>query len=457
MAGSPLPLLRTWGRMPAAELLDRMRVSRPTMMRAIRQHRDEIIVRGSARRTAYAARRTIRGRRDAFPLYRIDEHGRGAQVGVIDPMYPHGSALALHAEFEWPLRGDMVDGWFDSLPYPLDDMRPQGFLGRHFARAHAHVLQVEPDPANWSEDDILHALSLLGSDMPGNYILGEAAYRLYLDSLLAPEDFLPDDDGKVADDYLEAAARAMTHGNAGSSAAGEFPKFTSRRLLDGERVHTIVKFSGNDESAGTRRWSDLLVCEHLALETISTRLHIAAARSQIIQAGGRTFLEVVRFDRHAAHGRSPVCTWAAMNDAMIGMRGKDWIAGARRLHALKLIDEKVVDQVARIWHFGQLIGNNDMHDGNLAFRPGLVLAPVYDMLPMLYAPIRGVELPDRSLNPPLPVPAELDAWQEAAQAALSFWERAAGDQRISQGFRTRCEDNARIVRRAQVAAGATQA
>jgi hypothetical protein len=61
MSTPPLLLLRTWGRMPATELLDRMRVSRPTMMRAVREHRDEIIVRGNARRTAYAARREIRG------------------------------------------------------------------------------------------------------------------------------------------------------------------------------------------------------------------------------------------------------------------------------------------------------------------------------------------------------------------------------------------------------------
>ncbi len=54
-----------------------------------------------------------------------------------------------------------------------------------------------------------------------------------------------------------------------------------------------------------------------------------------------------------------------------------------------------------------------MHDGNLSFRPriaqektSLELAPAYDMLPMLYAPQRGVELPPVNFAPRLPLPAE---------------------------------------------------
>lgn len=112
-----------------------------------------------------------------------------------------GSALQLDRASEWPLPGDMADGWFDRLPYPMDDMRPQGFLDRHFARRHTHVLQVDPDPALWSEDDVLHALSVLGHDMPGNYIIGEATYRLFLQSLLAPDDYIADDEKRIAAAY----------------------------------------------------------------------------------------------------------------------------------------------------------------------------------------------------------------------------------------------------------------
>jgi len=107
-----------------------------------------------------------------------------------------------------------------------------------------------------------------------------------------------------------------------------------------------------------------------------------------------------------------------------------------------------------LWHFGQLIGNTDMHDGNLSFEPQgstepspLILAPAYDMLPMLYAPQRGVELPPVTFAPRLPLPAERDAWQVAAAAAREFWSVAADDSRLSTAFRTTCAENMQIVRR----------
>ncbi|MET0961344.1 MAG: type II toxin-antitoxin system HipA family toxin YjjJ [Noviherbaspirillum sp.] len=384
-----LPLLRTWGRMRAAELQQRMGVSRATLMRAVRAQADRIIVRGSARRTAYAARRTMRGSDAAIALFRIDEQGRGSQLGVLEPVYPNGAALALSGTLEWPLPGDMADGWFDGLPYPLDDMRPQGFIGRNFARRHAALLQVGVDPGRWSEDDVLHALSLLGSDMPGNYILGEAAYRQHLDTLYAPPAFLEDDEGTIGEAYLGMASDALQGGVAGSSAGGEFPKFTARRMLDGEKRHVLVKFSGDDASAGTQRWADLLVCEHLALSTIARELGIAAAQGRIYQRGGRTMLEVLRFDRHGEYGRSAVCSWLAINTALLDVADASWIAGGAALLRLKLITQACADDIARVWHFGQLIANTDMHEGNLSFRPGLSLAPVYDMLPMAYAPVRG--------------------------------------------------------------------
>lgn len=105
------------------------------------------------------------------------------------------------------------------------------------------------------------------------------------------------------------------------SAAGEFPKFTAMRMLEGNPVSVIVKFSGADASAAVRRWSDLLVCEHLALETLSAELGVRTARSAIYHHAGRTFLEVVRFDRRGAHGRLPMCALSSLNAALLGKVG----------------------------------------------------------------------------------------------------------------------------------------
>ena len=86
-----------------------------------------------------------------------------------------------------------------------------------------------------------------------------------------------------------------------------------------------------------------------------------------------------------------------------------------------------------------------MHEGNVAFRPGLKLAPVYDMLPMMYAPLRGGEVPVKPYLPALPLPAEVDLWKQSAGAAIQFWQICSEDERISSDFRRTCEANCEIL------------
>jgi hypothetical protein len=336
----------------------------------------------------------------------------------------------------------MSDGWFHGLPYALVDMRPQGFLGRNFAHAHALDLGVSDNPDDWSDDDVAHVLATTGYDQPGDLILGEAAYRRFLDYRRAGEDRVLAESAVEAS-YLQSAEHAMRHGDAGSSAGGEFPKFTASRHLNGKKVDVIIKFSGADDSPAVRRWSDLLVCEHLASLTMPRKLQLPAADSAIYQYGGRTLLQVVRFDRHGDFGRSPVCTLSSLNAALIGTVGGPWPKTARMLQAAGWLSETDTTKVALIWWFGRLIGNTDMHDGNLAFRPGLALAPApaYDMLPMAYAPMRGGELPNREFSPDPPLPAEAPIWRQAAEAAGYFWNICAADTRISADFRRICDDN----------------
>jgi hypothetical protein len=64
------------------------------------------------------------------------------------------------------------------------------------------------------------------------------------------------------------------------------------------------------------------------------------------------------------------------------------------------------------------------------------------MLPMLYAPARGVEVAPRQFEPALPLPRETKTWLRAARVALEFWRLASGDERISAGFRAICAENA---------------
>jgi hypothetical protein len=443
-AQTVLETLRTWGRQQSGEFLQRLGVSRPSLMRAIAELDGQVVSRGRARRTAYAARRSIRGNPAPLVLYRIDESGRAHEAGVLEPIYPQGCAMRFTEACPWPLDDEMADGWFRSVPYPLGDMRPQGFLGGNFAHQFATILQVDEDVKRWGEDDVLHALSVLGWDQPGNYILGEHALRRFLEEQQRGSHFLADD--VVEAEYQHDALRALNFGVADSFAGGEFPKFTARRLVNGLPTHVIVKFSGADGSPQEQRWSDLLICEHLALTTIADTLQLSAAQSRIYQSGGRTFYEVDRFDRHGEFGRSGVCTWQELNSALFGLTGP-WSDGAEALLKKGTISAETAHQINLLEHFGRLIANADMHDGNLAFRPDLTLAPAYDMLPMLYAPPRGVEIIDHNFAPVLPVPRERSSWMQAAAAALVFWRRSERDERISEKFRTICQLNADQVER----------
>lgn len=88
--------------------------------------------------------------------------------------------------------------------------------------------------------------------------------------------------------------------------------------------------------------------------------------------------------------------------------------------------------------FGQLIGNSDRHFGNLSFfvegERRFRLAPVYDMLPMLFAPV-GADLIERPFEPAPPTADNLDVWPQAARRAVAYWSRLGASSELSGGFR----------------------
>lgn len=431
---------------PAAVLRQRLGgIDRASLMRRLGTLGPELIRLGKARRTAYALRRTLRDQDSSFPLYRIDDRGEAQLLGRLSLIEPQGSALELLSDFPWPLApGRMRDGWFEGLPYPLYDMAPQGFLGRHFAHQHADFLGVSEDLRDWSDADLVRVLTRLGSDLPGDLILGEEAYRT---ELRAAEDrsgsLLRESERHLH--YPRLAEEAMALGDPDSSAGGEFPKFTARIQDQDVSRSVIVKFSGNDDSPAVRRWADLLISEHLALEIIRDRLEVPAATTQLLGAGGRQFLEIQRFDRTGLQGRRPICTLASLDPALIGLGRGHWPTAADWLARRGWLGDDDLLRIRRLTWFGRLIANNDMHNGNLAFRPGLRLAPVYDMLPMRYAPLRGGEVPPVRFNLPEAPLDEQDDWRVALDAAKAFWGACADEPRISAGFQRLAQENLGIL------------
>ena len=440
-------VLRSLAPAGAADLAARLDVSLPTMLRILREQGERVVRIGTTKNARYALRRPLRGVAKPIPVYRIDAAGRGDDAGTLDLTQPAGAVLDL-AAMGWPTDKEHRAGYWEGLPYPLYDMRPQGFLGRGFARYHHEDLLVPLNPRDWADDDIVHALSLYGSDSTGNLIVGDRAYRRWLAETANPE--APIGETGLPLHYLNLAAQAATLGVAGSSAAGEFPKFTAKREHTGAATpHVIVKFSGAETSSTVRRWADLLICEHLALETLAEHTDLPVAHTRIVEAGGRAFFEAERFDRHGLLGRSQVVTLDTLNGALLGSRETAWPPLAEQVVRMRLAAADLVDQVRILWWYGKLIGNTDMHLGNVSFRfrpdprgrVQLNLAPAYDMLPMLYAPLSGGEIPEAAFNPRLPMPQERGAWSAAFEAAAHFWDRSADDTRVGAGFRTVCREN----------------
>lgn len=440
-------LLRRQPGARAAELAAQAGVSQPTLSRMLRELAGEVLALGQGPRRRYYGRRSLRGQAGSFPVYAVDRGGRAAQVGTLELVAPEGTVLDV-AAMGWPVHEEFHDGLWPGLPYPLQDMRPQGFLGRSFARHVAATLGVSDNLRDWGDDDLLHILTQRGVDTSGNLIVGEGALQRWLAAKSEAPALIEVAD--MAATYAQYADQASALGALGSSAAGEFPKFTALRALAGsETPHVIVKFSGAEGTGTVRRWADLLCCEHLALEQVRRLPGVPAARTRLLQVQGRTLLEAERFDRHGLQGRSALCSLETLDAALLARTGEDWGLIAAALRAQGWITSDTERQIRLVWTYGRLVANTDMHKGNLSFVPGLpmAMAPVYDMLPMLYAPLGGGELPRVNYAPGLPTPREREVWLEAAAAALAFWESAAQDTRISAEFRGICADNRQVLMR----------
>jgi hypothetical protein len=197
-----------------------------------------------------------------------------------------------------------------------------------------------------------------------------------------------------------------------------------------------VKFSPLRTSAAGERWADLLVCEALASESLAGA-GIAAARSAVVEAGNRVFLESERFDRVGTHGRRGVATLRAVAAQFHGELDR-WTPAARRLYDGGLLSAGDAERVALLDAFGALIADTDRHLGNVSLfdrREGRFdLAPAYDMLPMLYAPIAG-DVIEREFSPEGVRAETLAVWPRARELALEYWTRVVEDSRITRAFR----------------------
>lgn len=209
----------------------------------------------------------------------------------------------------------------------------------------------------------------------------------------------------------------------------------------------ILKFSGANDSPTAQRWRDLLVCEQVAGEALGSD----AARTRLLAFAGRHFLKSERLDRIGMQGRRGVSSLECANAGQVGEPSNDLTRVATALSRLGLLPAADLLRVAERQIFGRLIGNSDMHGGNLGFfvgPAGFSLAPSHEQLPMRYTPQPGGDVAAPPLTPELPLPVERKVWRRSARRALDFWPAASANARISEEVRTLCARSANALGRA---------
>jgi hypothetical protein len=427
LADKIISLLRERGALTAKELQSATRASQPSVSLAITALGERICRMGAARSTRYALTRDFYGLAATQPVYLTGTTGMAALFGYLSYLDDGRVMVRSSGGKQW-LTG------VGKLPWFLRSLQPQGFLGREYARLRP---DFPSDPDQWSVEQILYLAVLHATDPPGAFSIGALTGRFIPDAPIAtPERVLQ---------YDNITARIGQTLPANSSAGGEQPKFVAEFGQDSRSYrHLIVKFSPPHGTPFGDRWRALLHLEKLALDTLR-KSGVDIAESTIAESATRTYLESQRFDRIGLEGKRHVVTIDALHDEFAGGSRRHWIHTCEALAAKKMLLPGTVSAVARIYAFGQLIGNTDMHFGNLAFFvddvaiPALRLAPLYDMLPMMWRPsIHSGDLDITPLRAQGQVPGYAREYADARQWAMTFWREAAQLGALNPEMRAAC-------------------
>lgn len=393
----------------AAQLTAATGKSQPSISLALGKLGERVHRMGAARSTRYALKKDILGLAAEFPLY-----WRSSNAGFA---VAYGTYLAgdyLHVKCQ--SRDGKIKEWLShhELPWFLSTLKPQGYLGRQIAR---YLPQLPNNPEQWSLEQQLYSLQKINDHIGAIYTSDISVRTAYL------RVDLPERRETVFDEYAKNDSAQLP---IGSSAAGEQPKFIA--AVGGH--YYIVKFSPPHGTPFGERWGALLRLEKLALDTLQSK-SVLCGQTELVKSPERTYLQSKRFDYDAHGTRQHIVAIAAVHDEFIRDSRGNWVETARALHAQNLITTQELKNIACIHAFGHYIGNTDMHFGNLSFFvddviiPKIRLAPVYDMLPMMWRPDSHRGLNDSPVRKQHMPDGFAKEQTQARQWAIEFWEQAA--------------------------------
>jgi DNA-binding Lrp family transcriptional regulator len=396
--------LEELGGASARVLAEDLGLSQPTVSRLLKRVAAEVVVLRQGRQVRYRALDRHSAFAGGLPLYRVSPEGQLTGWGTLLPLTGGGTALRREGA---PTRE------FPQLPWFIEELRPRGFLGRRFAQSISAELGL-PGLEAWTPEHLLTALSQRGEDLPGDLLLGAGARDRFLQQLLAPP-------APVTRADLERLAVASLSGGCGGPVRGESPRFTAATATR----HLVVKFSPPlSKGRAAKRWADLLVCEHLALTKL--REHgLTAAKTELVRAGDRLFLEVERVDRTPLGRRALVSGAGAAAQFVPGCEG--WTALADGLLQRGHLSAEDASQLRLREAFAGLISHGERRLEDVAFfdGPTLALAPAEELGPWALRPTPEGTLPTAPPELPLPTPEQREVWVRAAALAEAFWNRVS--------------------------------
>ena len=402
--------------------------SQASISLALKQLGAQVVKLGAARSTRYALTQAILGLPASHELLWNGPDAMGNMP------WRFGTSTYLKNDNLYVQSGQHVWQTQGRLPWFLTPLRPQGFLGRELARVRP---DFPNDPDDWTFEQVLYMAINHVNDPVGAFFIGVSE----------TSNFAATNDTLQKAEHYEHLATAIGAGlPAGSSAAGEQPKFTARQR-NGERF--IVKFSPPRGTPFGVRWHQLLHLEMRALQTLQAN-GIACAETAIVKTAKRTCLESRRFDRGASGAMRHIVSAAAVHDEFVHAPRVNWVVTCEALVKQQLLSSSDARNVVLSYLFGLFLGNTDMHFGNLSFfvddviNPIFVPTPVYDMLPMMWRPdIHSGNLDPSPLREPI-LPMGYAAESALARTwAIDYWLQASNDAELSNELRGLCVENAR--------------
>jgi HipA-like C-terminal domain len=429
-----IELLERDGEQTAADAATRLRVTGSTITRTVKALGAEVITVGRGQHTRYARPLFAYSDRAQWPLFWVSATGEVSEFAVASLVKPgvihvYGSGLNVRSGVD--------------LSWALTPLNLRGFLGRvQRQQLGAVATNWDAKTEQWSVAQRAFAAQSATLDHAGAMVLGEDALRVW--QQVSAVSAASDDITTIATHYDALADSANEGRVAGSSADGEQPKFSTRVIdANGNIRDVLVKFSPPRGTPFGERWNDLLRAEAHAATTLADA-GFDVPYTRIVSSEKRTYLESARIDRTGARGRKHLLPLSSVHSAFIAGAQQHWPDTVRRLVAQKRLLMSALETTQTLFAFGQLIGNPDMHFGNLGViaetpeqlaRGQFTLAPVYDMLPMRFAPNAHDDFGYTDFTPAVSAAIPDAALSRAKDLSTTFWNHNTIDRDVSESWR----------------------